>query len=250
MERGGDPNHHQLGSRVTAVDLLRETVCRANLELAGTGLVFGTFGNLSAIDRDAGVFAIKPSGVPYAELTPTHIVTVSLESGQVVDGTLRPSSDTPTHLELYRAFACGAIVHTHSEFATMFAQANTEIRCMGTTHADYFRGDIPITRPLTQPEVERDYERNTGLVIVETFRSRGLSPDEIPAVLVVNHASFAWGVDCARAIEHAQVLELVARMEWRTRALAPGTLPARPDGFLVDKHFLRKHGPSATYGQQ
>jgi L-ribulose-5-phosphate 4-epimerase len=235
---------------VTAVDRLRETVCRANLELAGTGLVFGTFGNLSAVDRDARVFAIKPSGVPYAELTPTQIVTVSIDSGEVVDGTLRPSSDTPTHLELYRAFSCGAIVHTHSEFATMFAQANTEIRCMGTTHADYFRGDIPITRPLTQPEVERDYERNTGLVIVETFRSRGLSPDEIPAVLVVNHASFAWGADCARAIEHAQVLELVARMEWRTRALAPGTPPARPDGFLVDKHFLRKHGPSATYGQR
>jgi L-ribulose-5-phosphate 4-epimerase len=121
---------------------------------------------------------------------------------------------------------------------------------MGTTHADYFRGDIPITRPLTQPEVERDYERNTGLVIVETFRSRGISPDEIPAVLVVNHASFAWGADCARAIEHAQVLELVARMEWRARALSPGMLPPRPDGFLVDKHFLRKHGPSATYGQR
>ena len=236
---------------MTTIDRLRETVCRANLELAQSGLVFGTFGNLSAIDRAAGVFAIKPSGVPYTDLTPDHIVTVSLETGAVVDGSLRPSSDTPTHLELYRAFGCGAIVHTHSEFATMFAQANLPIRCMGTTHADYFRGDIPVTRPLTEAEVERDYERNTGLVIVETFRARGLSSDEMPAVLVVNHASFAWGADCARAIEHAQVLELVARMDWRTRVMTtPGTLPARPDEFLIDKHFLRKHGPTATYGQQ
>jgi L-ribulose-5-phosphate 4-epimerase len=233
------------------IDRLRDTVCRANLDLAASGLVFGTFGNLSAVDRESGVFAIKPSGVPYADLTPGHIVTVSLETGQVVDGTLRPSSDTPTHLELYRAFSCGAIVHTHSEFATMFAQANLPIRCMGTTHADYFRGDIPVTRALTQAEVERDYERNTGLVIVETFRTRALSPDEMPAVLVVNHASFAWGADCARAIEHAQVLELVARMEWRTRVMTPpGVPPARPDEFLVDRHFLRKHGPGATYGQR
>ena len=236
---------------MTTTDRLRETVCRANLELAQSGLVFGTFGNLSAIDREAGVLAIKPSGVPYAELTPAHIVTVSLETGAVVDGSLRPSSDTPTHLELYRAFGCGAIVHTHSEFATMFAQANLPIRCMGTTHADYFRGDIPVTRPLTAAEVERNYERNTGLVIVETFRTRGLSPDEMPAVLVVNHASFAWGADCARAIEHAQVLELVARMDWRTRVMTtPGTPSARPDEFLIDKHFLRKHGPGATYGQK
>ena len=236
---------------MTTIDRLRETVCRANLELAQSGLVFGTFGNLSAVDREAGVFAIKPSGVPYADLTPAHIVTVSLETGAVVEGSLRPSSDTPTHLELYRAFGCGAIVHTHSEFATMFAQANLPIRCMGTTHADYFRGDIPVTRSLTQAEVARDYERNTGLVIVETFRTRGLSPDEMPAVLVVNHASFAWAGDCARAIEHAQVLELVARMDWRTRAMTTsGTLPARPDEFLIDKHFLRKHGPGATYGQR
>ena len=236
---------------MTSVDRLRETVCRANLELAGTGLVFGTFGNLSAVDRDAGVLAIKPSGVPYAELTPAHIVTVSLDSGAVVDGTLQPSSDTPTHLELYRAFPCGAIVHTHSEFATMFAQANLPVRCMGTTHADYFRGDIPVTRPLTQSEVERDYERHTGLVIVETFRTQGLAPDDVPAVLVVNHGSFAWGADCARAIEHAQVLELVARIDWRTRVMTPaGEQLARPDTFLIDKHFLRKHGPGATYGQR
>jgi L-ribulose-5-phosphate 4-epimerase len=227
---------------------LRETVCRANIELANTGLVMGTFGNLSAVDRAAGVFAIKPSGVPYAELTPDRIVIVSLETGAVVDGTLRPSSDTPTHLELYRAFSCGAIVHTHSEYATMFAQTRTPIRCMGTTHADHFRGDIPVTRALKQAEVETDYETNTGLVIVETFRKRKVSADEVPAVLVANHAPFTWGRDASQAIENAQVLEFVARMEWRGRVLAADA--PRPDEFLVDKHYLRKHGKSAYYGQK
>jgi L-ribulose-5-phosphate 4-epimerase len=227
---------------------LRETVCRANLELANTGLVMGTFGNLSAVDRAAGVFAIKPSGVPYTELTPDRIVIVSLETGAVVDGTLRPSSDTPTHLELYRAFSCGAIVHTHSEYATMFAQTRTPIRCMGTTHADHFRGDIPVTRALKQAEVETDYETNTGLVIVETFRKRKVSADEVPAVLVANHAPFTWGRDASHAIENAQVLEFVARMEWRGRLLAADA--PRPDEFLVDKHYLRKHGKSAYYGQK
>jgi L-ribulose-5-phosphate 4-epimerase len=227
---------------------LREIVCRANRDLAASGLVTGTFGNLSAVDRAAGVFVIKPSGVPYAELTPGHMVAVSLDTGRPVEGTLKPSSDTPTHLEIYRAFACGAIVHTHSEFATMFAQVRVEIRCMGTTHADCFRGDVPVTRPLTQAEVDTEYERNTGLVIVETFRSRGVSPDEIPAVLVANHAPFAWGADCACAIEHAHVLEVAARMEWRGRLLAPGA--PRPEAFLVDRHFFRKHGLRATYGQQ
>ena len=148
---------------------LKETACRANLDLASTGLVVETFGNLSIVDRAAGVFAIKPSGVPYAELTPDKIVIVSLETGGVVDGALRPSSDTPTHLELYRAFSCGAVVHTHSEYATMFAQARTAIGCMGTTHADYFRGDVPVTRPMTESEIADAYEQNTGKVIVETF---------------------------------------------------------------------------------
>lgn len=227
---------------------LRETVCRANIELADTGLVMGTFGNLSAVDRAAGVFAIKPSGVPYAELTPDRIVIVSLATGAVVDGALRPSSDTPTHLELYRAFSCGAIVHTHSEYATMFAQTRTPIRCMGTTHADHFRGDIPVTRSLTQAEVETDYEANTGLVIVETFAPHKVSADEVPAVLVANHAPFTWGRDASHAIENAQVLEFVARMGWRGRLLAPNA--PRPDAFLVDKHYLRKHGKSAYYGQK
>ena len=172
---------------------LRETVFRANAELAGSGLVHGTFGNVSGVDRAAGVFVIKPSGVPYAELTPAHMVPVSLETGKVVDSRFRPSSDTPTHLELYRAFGCGGIVHTHSETASAFAQARLPIRCMGTTHADHFRGDVPVTRALTREEVEGEYERNTGLVIVERFRAGGISPEEVPAVLVANHGPFTWG---------------------------------------------------------
>jgi L-ribulose-5-phosphate 4-epimerase len=226
---------------------LRDLACRANLELAQSGLVIGTFGNLSIVDRQAGVFAIKPSGVPYDDLTPEKIVLVSLDSGRA-EGALRPSSDTPTHLELYRAFECGAIVHTHSEFATMFAQSRTPIGCMGTTHADYFRGDIPVTRAMTQAEVETGYETNTGAVIVEAFRLGKISPEEVPAVLVANHASFTWGPDAARAIENARVLEFVARMDWQARVMAPDA--PRPDQFLIDKHYFRKHGKSAYYGQK
>jgi L-ribulose-5-phosphate 4-epimerase len=191
------------------------------------------------------VIAIKPSGVPYDRLTPESIVVVSLATGDPVEAGLRPSSDTPTHLELYRAFDCGAIVHTHSEYATTFAQARLPIRCMGTTHADHFRGDVPVTRPMQQDEIETDYERNTGLVIVETFAQQ--SPAEIPAVLVANHGPFAWGETADAAIENAVVLEYVARLEWRVRTMAPEA--PRPDSFLVDRHFLRKHGPKAYYGQ-
>jgi L-ribulose-5-phosphate 4-epimerase len=227
---------------------LREIVYRANRQLAESGLVMGTFGNVSASDRRAGVFVIKPSGIPYDSLTPAQMVAVSLDTGKVVDSDLRPSSDTPTHLEMYRAFECGGIVHTHSEYATVFAQARTPIRCMGTTHADYFRGDVPVTRPLTQHEVDHDYEKNTGLVIVGTFREHGLSALEMPAVLVANHGPFTWGADAFEAIEHAQVLEYVARLEWRVRTVAPEA--ARPDGFLIDKHHGRKHGPGAYYGQK
>lgn len=227
---------------------LQELVYRANLELSASGLVMGTFGNLSAVDRAAGLFVIKPSGVPYERLTPGHMVPVSLESGEVIGSDLRPSSDTPTHLELYRAFDCGAVVHTHSEYATAFAQVRLPIRCMGTTHADYFRGDIPVTRPMTRDEVERDYEKNTGLVIVEAFESAALSPAEIGAVLVANHGPFTWGPDAAKAIENARVLEYLARLEWRARTMAPDA--PRPDAFLVDKHYLRKHGPGAYYGQK
>lgn len=226
-------------------DALRESACRANLALASSGLVMGTFGNLSVLSHRDGVFAIKPSGVPYDRLTPDTIVLVSLDTGEPVDSALRPSSDTPTHLELYRAFGCGAIVHTHSEFATMFAQARLPIRCMGTTHADHFRGDIPVTRPLRQEEVEAAYERHTGLVIVEAFADR--SPAEVPAVLVANHGPFTWGDTPEAAIEHARVLEYVARLDWRLRTMAPDAQP--PEACLIDKHFLRKHGPKAYYGQ-
>jgi L-ribulose-5-phosphate 4-epimerase len=227
---------------------LRERVYRANKELAESGLVVGTFGNVSEVDRKAGLFAIKPSGVPYERQTPDHMVPVSLETGEVVDSDLRPSSDTPTHLEMYRAFACGGIVHTHSEIATSFAQARLPVRCMGTTHADHFRGDVPVTRPLTREEVDGEYERNTGLVIVERFHAGGLSPDEIPAVLVANHGPFTWGKDALEAVEHARILEYLARMEARILSLAPDV--ARPAVFLVDRHYLRKHGKSKYYGQK
>ena len=228
---------------------LRQIVFRANRDLAATGLVMGTFGNVSQVDRAAGLMAIKPSGVPYEQLTVEDIVPVSLESGDVLEGKRRPSSDTATHLELYRAFeSCGGVVHTHSEYATTFAHARACVRCMGTTHADYFPGDIPCTRPLTRDEVERDYERNTGLVIVETFRELGLDPSEMQAVLVASHGPFVWGRDAASAIEHAQVLEFLARIEWRVRALDPAAGP--PDAYLVNKHYSRKHGPGAYYGQQ
>jgi L-ribulose-5-phosphate 4-epimerase len=227
---------------------LRERASRANLELASTGLVVGTFGNLSIADREAGVFAIKPSGVPYHELKADKMVLVSLETGDAVDSKLRPSSDTPTHFELYRAFKCSAVVHTHSEFATMFAQARLPIACMGTTHADYFRGDVPVTRPMTKAEVDKDYEANTGKVIVETFTGGKVSPDEIGAVLVANHAPFTWGPDAKTAIERAEILELLARMNWRGCTIAPDA--PRPDQFLIDKHYLRKHGSKAYYGQK
>jgi len=227
---------------------LRASVCQANLELAASGLVTGTFGNVSGIDREAKMFAIKPSGVPYDELTPENMVLVSLESGLPVEGTLRPSSDTPTHLELYRAFPCSGIAHTHSECATTLAQARLPLRCMGTTHADYFRGDVPVTREMTREEVESAYERNTGVVIVETFTSAGISPEEVGAVLVANHGPFTWGKDAHEAVSRSDILELLARMECTVRAMAPDAAP--PARYLIDKHFLRKHGSGAYYGQK
>ena len=230
-------------------EALREEVHRANMALARSGLVMGTFGNVSGADRAAGLLAIKPSGVPYDEMTPEHIVPVSLATGEVVDSDLRPSSDTPTHLELYRAFAsCGGIVHTHSECATALAQAGLPVRCLGTTHADHFRGDVPVTRALTRKEVAREYEKETGRVIVETFRKMRLSPEEVSAVLVRNHGPFAWGRDAAEAVEHARILEYVARME--ILVLSTGARASRPAVHLVDRHFLRKHGKGAYYGQR
>lgn len=233
-----------MSSRTAA---LKESVCAANLDLAASGLVIGTFGNVSGVDRDAGLFAIKPSGVPYAELTPHHVVLVSLETGEVVDGDLRPSSDTPTHLEIYRAFPCGGVAHTHSEFATALAQARLPVRCMGTTHADYFRGDVPVTRELSRDEVEGDYERNTGLVIVETFIEKRILPADVAAVLVANHGPFTWGGDGHEAVARSRMLEMLARMECTIRAIAPNA--PRPAPHLVDRHFLRKHGREAYYGQ-
>jgi L-ribulose-5-phosphate 4-epimerase len=231
-------------------EALREEVHRANMELARSGLVMGTFGNVSGVDRAAGLLAIKPSGVPYGDLKSEHIVPVSLSTGEVLGSHLRPSSDTPTHLELYRAFpSCGGIVHTHSESATALAQAGLPVRCLGTTHADHFRGDVPVTRALTRREIARDYERNTGLVIVETFRKRRLSPDEIAAVLVLHHGPFVWGRDAAAAVENARVLEYLARLEILVRATGVRGVK-RPPAFLVDKHYLRKHGRGAYYGQE
>ncbi|HEV8305587.1 MAG TPA: L-ribulose-5-phosphate 4-epimerase AraD [Gemmatimonadales bacterium] len=226
---------------------LRKSVYRANQALVESGLVTETFGNVSAVDRAAGLFVIKPSGVPYEELTPAHMVPVSLETGRVVAGKLRPSSDTPTHLELYRAFSCGGIAHTHSPYATAYAQARRPVLCLGTTHADYFRGEVPVTRPLTRQEVEREYERHTGLVIVETFRTAGLSAEDTPGVLVANHGPFTWGADALAAVERSRVLEFLAFVACMTRVI---DAEARgPAAYLVDKHFRRKHGKDAYYGQ-
>ena len=229
---------------------LREEVHAANLELAKSGLVMGTFGNVSGIDRRSGLMAIKPSGVAYERLKPADMVLVEVDTGEVVDSSLRPSSDTPTHLELYRAFeGCGGIVHTHSEHATALAQVGLPVRCLGTTHADHFRGDVPVTRRLRRKEVEADYERNTGFVIVEAFRSARCSPDEVPAVLVLSHGPFTWGRTAAAAVENAAALEYLARMEVHARAMGFHDGPERPPAYLVDKHYLRKHGTSAYYGQ-
>ncbi len=226
---------------------LRASVCRANVELGASGLVKATFGNVSGVDRDAGVFAIKPSGVPYEELTPEHMVLVSLDTGEVEESDLRPSSDTPTHLELYRAFPCGGIAHTHSEHATALAQARLPLRCLGTTHADYFRGNIPVTREMTREEVQGAYERNTGLVIVETLAERGCDPGSTQASLVASHGPFAWGETVAGAAENAVALEAVAAMALHTLALDAAAEPIPPA--LLRKHFQRKHGATAYYGQ-
>jgi len=230
-----------------AIKELRAIAYRANQALVEAGLVMETFGNVSAVDRAAGIFVIKPSGVAYDELTPGQMVPVSLATGRVVEGDLRPSSDTPTHLVLYRAFACGGIAHTHSEFATAFAQARRAIPCMGTTHADYFHGDVPVTRPLTPAEVEGDYEVNTGRVIVETFVAHGTPAEEIPGVLVANHGPFTWGADASAAVAHARILEYLARLEYLRLGVAPDA--PRPESALIEKHYHRKHGPRSYYGQ-
>lgn len=227
---------------------LREEVLAANLELPRLGLVTFTWGNASARDPASGAVAIKPSGLPYEGMRAEDIVVVDPE-GRVLEGSLRPSSDLPTHLELYLAFpGIGGIVHTHSTWATVWAQACRGIPALGTTHADYFHGEIPCTRRLSEAQVAGDYERETGRAIVARLGERGLDAGRMPAILVANHGPFAWGKDAAESVHNAAVLELVARMALHTLSLVPdmGPLSSR----LLDKHFFRKHGPGAYYGQE
>ena len=226
---------------------LQEQVFRGNLELVRAGLVVLTFGNVSGVDRSENVLAIKPSGVQYDELRPEAIVVVDLETGGVVAGE-RPSSDTATHAVLYRRFeALGGIVHTHSRFASAWAQAGRDLPCFGTTHADHFRGPVPVTRALAADEIQGDYEQRTGDVIVETFEGLGLDPLETPAALVASHGPFAWGVDVAQAVENATALETVAELALYTLVLKAETSALGDD--LLERHFTRKHGPTAYYGQ-
>jgi L-ribulose-5-phosphate 4-epimerase len=228
---------------------LRDLVWRANQALVRTGLVTLSFGNASGVDRDAGVLIIKPSGVPYDELRPEHLVVVSLEDGRVVEGDLRPSSDTPTHLLLYRRFPeIGGVVHTHSTAATAWAQAGRPIPPLGTTHADHFHGPVPVTRQLTPTEVAGEYEAETGAVIVETLARLGLTAAEMPAVLVASHGPFTWGRDAQDAADNATALEAVAAMATQTLALDPEVGPMAD--YLLERHFRRKHGPDAYYGQR
>jgi L-ribulose-5-phosphate 4-epimerase len=228
------------------LDALKEQVCNINLRLVSEGLVFQTWGNASGIDRERGRVVIKPSGVKYAGMRPEDMPVTDLE-GKVVEGDLKPSVDLQTHLVLYLAFPdCGGIVHTHSHFATCFAQAHRPIPCFGTTHADYFHGEVPLTDALTEEEVERDYERHIGEVIVRRFE--GLDPMRYPAVLAAGHGPFTWGRTPEKALESAAVLEETARMAFHTLSLNPGTPPI--EQYLLDKHFLRKHGSDAYYGQQ
>jgi L-ribulose-5-phosphate 4-epimerase len=229
------------------LETLKQQVRRANLDLVEEGLVVQTWGNVSGIDRARSLVVIKPSGVPYNKMQPRHMVVVDLESGRVVEGTLNPSSDTATHLVLYRAFAAiGGIVHTHSLHATAWAQTCRPVPALGTTHADYFHGPIPCTRLLKPREIESDYEANTGHVIVESFARR--DPLSCPAVLVASHGPFAWGKTVSEAVHNAGVLEHVIRLAGETQGLLAASKAMQSD--LLDKHFFRKHGPSAYYGQQ
>jgi L-ribulose-5-phosphate 4-epimerase len=228
------------------LDDLKEQVCQANLDLVAQGLVTLTWGNVSGRSDDGKLVVIKASGVAYANMRPEHMVVVDLE-GNVVDGNLRPSSDTPTHVLLYQAFpGIGGITHTHSRYATIFAQARMEIPCLGTTHADHFYGSVPVTRPLTENEVSEAYEANTGHVIIERFA--GIDPLAMPAVLVAGHAPFAWGKSAAKSVENAVALEAVAEMTWGTRQLV--SPPPELETYVLEKHYRRKHGPDAYYGQR
>ena len=231
------------------LETLKQQVYEANMELPRRGLVTYTWGNVSGIDRASGLVVIKPSGVEYEELTLDKMVVVDLQTGTIVEGSLNPSSDTKTHLELYKAFpALGGIVHTHSPFAVAWAQAGRDIPCYGTTHADYFYGPVPCARHLTAAELEEDYEKNTGKVIIETFQNRNIDPVAVPAVICHSHGPFTWGRDAAQAVYHAVVLEEVAKMALFTRQIDPAAAPVPQS--MQDKHYLRKHGPNAYYGQR
>ena len=230
------------------LEKLKEQVYLANMELPKRGLVTYTWGNVSGIDREKGLFVIKPSGVDYDLLKPDDMVVMDLQ-GNKVEGDLNPSSDTKTHLVLYNAFpGIGGIVHTHSPYAVAWAQAGEDLPCYGTTHADYFYGSVPCARHLTQEEQDEDYERNTGITIVETFRERGIDPKAVPAVLCYSHGPFTWGKDADQAVYHSVVLEECAKMGIFTRVLNPHAAPAPQR--MLDKHYLRKHGPNAYYGQK
>ena len=229
------------------LEKLKEQVCKANLEMVRHGLVTFTWGNVSGVDRKAGLVVIKPSGISYDAMTPEDMVVIALDTGNVVEGKWKPSSDTPTHLVLYRTFpGVGGIVHTHSRWATSWAQAGRGIPAYGTTHADYFHGEIPCTRKMTAEEIAGQYEKETGNVIVETFA--GKSVHDIPAVLVHSHGPFAWGTDADNAVYNAVVLEELAFMAYHTEALASRKETMQQE--LMDRHYLRKHGQNAYYGQK
>lgn len=230
------------------LEQMKKDVCAANLELAARGVVIYTWGNVSGIDREKGLVVIKPSGVAYDGMKPEDMVVVDLMTGETVEGKWNPSSDTKTHLELYRRYpAIGGITHTHSVNAVAFAQAGMDIPALGTTHADYFYGAVPCTRSLTQAEVEADYEGNTGVVIAETLDSRGIDPMSVPGIVVKNHGPFTWGKDPAQSVYHAVVLDTVAEMTLKTLQLNP---QAEMPQYILDKHYMRKHGPNAYYGQK
>ena len=231
------------------LEKLKVEVFRANLDLVRKGLVIETWGNASGVDRARGLMVIKPSGVPYDGMMPKHMVVVSLADGKVVEGDLKPSSDTATHLVLYRAFPkIGGVVHTHSLFATAWAQAQRGLPSYGTTQADYWYGDVPCTRLLKPAEIKKDYEANTGEVIVETFKKLKFDPLQHPAVLVASHGPFTWGKNVVDAVHNAGVLEFVAQLASETLKISPELKPMQP--VLLDKHFLRKHGANAYYGQK
>ncbi|WP_301962421.1 L-ribulose-5-phosphate 4-epimerase [uncultured Megasphaera sp.] len=227
---------------------LKQQVYEANMRLPKLELVTFTWGNVSGIDREKGLFVIKPSGVEYEKLSPADMVVVDLD-GKVVEGDLNPSSDTMTHAVLYKAFSnIGGIVHAHSPWAVSFAQAGVDLEAMGTTHADTFYGDVPVTDALTKEEIESAYEENTGKVIVRTFAERGINPDAVPAVLVKQHGPFTWGPTAAKAVETAKILEVVAEMNYHALQLTRADI--RVPQYLLDKHYYRKHGANAYYGQK